>query len=59
MAGWDKLRHEQYKRQLEIGIIEDEHALSPSGLPKWDELTDQQKIKLDRQMAVYAAQQDR
>ncbi len=57
MEGWDKLREKRYQRQLEMGLIKPEWALSkrPADSPAWDSLTDQQKERFDHMMAVYAA----
>ena len=61
MIGWDKLRLQRYKRQIEMGIIDPQYALSPrdEGVPSWDSLTDSQKDQADLRMAVYAAMVDR
>jgi arylsulfatase A-like enzyme len=56
--GWDKLRNERHKRQLDMGIVKPEWGLSPRdpGARPWDDLSDEQKQQLDYRMAVYAAQ---
>lgn len=55
--GWDKLREERWKRQLELGIVKKEWGLSPrdSIVPAWETLTEKEKDDLDYRMATYAA----
>ena len=55
--GWDKLREQRFARQLELGLLDSSHFISPrdDGARAWDELTDNQKDELDYRMAVYAA----
>ncbi|MDZ4796721.1 MAG: arylsulfatase [Bryobacteraceae bacterium] len=59
--GWDKLREERHKRQIEMGLIDAKWGLSPrgDGIPAWDSLTPREKDDFDLRMAVYAAQIDR
>jgi len=59
--GWDKLRQQRYKRQIEMGILDAKYKLSPrdEGVPGWDSLSDSQKDKADLIMAVYDAMVDR
>jgi len=59
--GWDELRRQRYKRQLEMGLIDSKFALSPrdESVPAWDSLSDAQKDQADLTMAVYAAMVDR
>lgn len=59
--GWDELRKRRYKRQLESGVIDKKHAVSPrdAAVPEWDTLTEKQKDDYDLLMAVYAAMVDR
>jgi arylsulfatase A-like enzyme len=59
--GWDKLREQRYRKQIELGITKKEWALSPrpDTIPAWDSLTDEEKDFEDARMAVYAAQVDR
>ncbi len=56
--GWDKLREERYAKQIKLGIISPDCALSERdpGARAWDDLTEEQKTDLDYRMAVYAAQ---
>jgi len=57
MAGWDKLRAERFERMREMGIINQEWELSErtEDIPAWDELTQEQKERMDQLMAIYAA----
>jgi arylsulfatase len=56
-VGWDKLRQRRYQRQVEMGLIESDWALSPRPdyLPAWDKLTPSQRDFEDLRMATYAA----
>ncbi len=59
--GWDKLRQSRYRRQVEMGLIDAKHALSPRPdyIPAWTKLTaDERKWEASR-MAVFAAMVDR
>jgi arylsulfatase len=59
--GWDKLRRQRHKRQVELGLIDPKWKLSPRtpGIPDWDSLDDSKKDEMDLKMAVYAAMVDR
>ncbi len=59
MQGWDKLREERYKRQLEMGLFRKPWEMSPRnpGVPKWEDARN--KDEWDLKMAVYAAMIDR
>ena len=54
--GWDALREETYARQKELGVIPDDAELTarPAEIPAWDEMPDDMKPVLARQMEVYA-----
>jgi arylsulfatase len=56
-AGWDRLREERYKRQVEMGLIDKAWPMSPraEGVPAWDSLTSEQKDRYEHMMAIYAA----
>jgi arylsulfatase A-like enzyme len=60
MQGWDKLRDARFKKMQETGIIPKNIKLSPrdSNLPEWNSLSQQEKLKWDDKMAVYAAMID-
>ncbi len=59
--GWDQLRQERYKRQVAMGLIDPQWALSPRPdyLPAWDSLNEKQQDWEDFRMAAYAAMVDR
>ena len=54
--GWDALREETLARQKELGVIPPEAELTarPEEIPAWDDLPDDLKPVLSRQMEVYA-----
>jgi arylsulfatase A-like enzyme len=54
--GWDRIREERFKRQLEIGIIPAGTKLPPRnpGDPAWTDLSDQERAVYTRFMATYA-----
>ncbi len=55
--GWDRQREITFARQKELGVIPQEAGLTPrpEGLPAWDDMPDQLKPVLERQMETYAA----
>jgi arylsulfatase len=61
MMGWDALRQQRYRRQIELGLIKPAWRLSPrdARVPEWDTLDADQKKVMDMRMAVYAAMIDR
>jgi arylsulfatase A-like enzyme len=54
--GWDRLREETFARQKELGVIPLEAELTArhEEIPAWDEIPDDLKPVLARQMEVYA-----
>jgi arylsulfatase len=58
MQGWDKLREERLKKQVKLGIFDENTVLTPRDerVRAWDEVGKEQKEKSDYRMAVYAAQ---
>jgi arylsulfatase A-like enzyme len=54
--GWDKLREEILSRQKELGVVPPDAELTarPEEIPAWDEIPDDLKPVLARQMEVYA-----
>jgi arylsulfatase A-like enzyme len=54
--GWDRLREETFARQKELGVIPPDAELTarPAEIPAWDEMPDDLKPVLARQMEVYA-----
>jgi arylsulfatase len=55
--GWDILRDEIYARQLELGVIPPDTALTPrpEQVPSWEEYPDRYKPVARRLMEVFAA----
>jgi arylsulfatase len=57
-AGWDRLREERHRKQIELGILDRKWPISPRDpqVPAWEDV----KLKewQVRRMAVYAAQVD-
>jgi arylsulfatase A-like enzyme len=55
-AGWDALREETLARQKELGVVPEDAALSerPAEIPAWDDMPEELKPVLRRQMEVYA-----
>lgn len=56
-AGWDKLREERYRRQIQSGLIDPKWPLSPrpSEVPAWESLSAEDQDRYDHLMAIYAA----
>ena len=54
--GWDELREETIARQKELGVIPDDAELTerPEEIPAWEDMPDDLKPVLARQMEVYA-----
>src|SRR5262245_22130549 len=54
--GWDRLREETVARQKRLGVIPPEAELTarPADIPAWDDMPDDMKPVLARQMEVYA-----
>jgi arylsulfatase len=54
--GWDVLREQSFERQRELGVIPPEAELTerPDEIPAWDDMPDELKPVLARQMEVYA-----
>src|SRR6185312_11046537 len=55
-AGWDALREETLARQKELGVVPADAELTarPDEIPAWDDMPDELKPVLARQMEVYA-----
>jgi arylsulfatase A-like enzyme len=55
-AGWDALREEIIARQRQLGVIPADAQLTPrhDEIPAWDDMPDELKPVLRRQMEVYA-----
>ena len=58
-VGWDVIRKQRFERMKKMGIIGDNHKLTPRASKAWDELSEQQKDEEDLKMAVYCAMIDR
>lgn len=58
--GWDRVRAERYRRQLEMALIDRRWKLSPRHrqADAWERLSKQRQRDLAHRMAVYAAQVD-
>ncbi|HET7854834.1 MAG TPA: arylsulfatase [Gaiellaceae bacterium] len=54
--GWDALRERTLARQKELGVVPEDAELTarPAEIPAWDEMPDDLKPVLARQMEVYA-----
>ncbi|GAG00986.1 unnamed protein product, partial [marine sediment metagenome] len=54
--GWDKLREETLSRQKELGVVPPDCELTPrhDEIPAWDEMDENLKPFISRQMEVYA-----
>lgn len=59
--GWDELREQRYKKQIDLGLIDPKWKLSPreKEVPAWDSLDTKKKEEMALRMAVYAAMIDR
>ncbi|MGB7328943.1 MAG: arylsulfatase [Rubripirellula sp.] len=57
MKGWDVLREERFKRQIELGLIDKNWKLEPrpEAIPAWDSLSANEQKRYDDMMAIYAA----
>ena len=55
-AGWDAIREETFARQKELGVIPADAELTarPDEIPAWDDMPEDLKPVLARQMEVYA-----
>ncbi|MDQ4214576.1 arylsulfatase [Microbacterium capsulatum] len=62
--GWDRVRADRFRRQIEIGLFPPGTPISPSttentgGVPRWDDLDTASKELFAQHMAVYAAAVD-
>lgn len=61
LGGWDQLRKDRYRRQLQMGILDGSAKLAPrpEDIPAWDSLTPQEQQHQDLMMATYAAMIDK
>ncbi|MFC0606184.1 arylsulfatase [Rufibacter quisquiliarum] len=56
LKGWDVVRQDRLKKQLEMGFIKPEWGMAQREMRPWEELTDKEKEDVDFRMAVYAGQ---
>ena len=56
--GWQAIRHERYKRMLEMDVLEHEWDLSPRDAELWEDVSEEDKEWHRRRMEVYAAMVD-
>ncbi|MFK8114465.1 MAG: arylsulfatase [Rubripirellula sp.] len=58
--GWDQVRKQRFKRQIDEGILPADTALSPrpAEVKAWDQLDDEQKHWESERMAAYAGMVD-
>ena len=56
-GGWDQLRNEIYQRQLKLGVIPKDTALTkrPEQIPAWDDYPERYRPIASRLMEVFAA----
>lgn len=61
MKGWDMLREERHARMKELGLLDESWPISTrnEGVTAWEELSEEQKDKMDLLMSIYAAQMHR
>jgi arylsulfatase len=57
MEGWETVRNRRHARQLEMGLFSADEPLTPRNpkVPRWEELSAEQRERYDLQMAIYAA----
>lgn len=55
-GGWDKLRQQIFARQKELGVVSKDAELTArhDEVPAWDDVSDEMKPILARQMEIYA-----
>jgi arylsulfatase A-like enzyme len=54
--GWDRVREETFARQKELGVVPPDAELTarPAEIPAWDDMAEELKPVVARQMEVYA-----
>lgn len=57
LKGWDELRQQRYARQIELGLIDPQWQLEPrpEEIPAWETLSEEDRVRYDDMMAIYAA----
>lgn len=58
LAGYEKIRKDRYKRQLEMDLIDESFSLSDPAYEEWDTYSEDKKKTEDLEMATYAAMID-
>jgi len=55
-GGWDIQREETFKQQKQLGVIPEDAELTarPAEIPSWDDMPDELKPALAREMEIYA-----
>jgi arylsulfatase len=61
MVGWDKLREERHKRQIEMGLVDPKWEMTPlpPDVPEWKNVSEKDRDRFDNIMAIDAAMIDR
>lgn len=59
-VGWDSIREQRLKKQIELGFWKNNPELSPRDrvIPAWNDLPEEKKKDFSRRMSIYAAQVD-
>jgi arylsulfatase A-like enzyme len=57
--GYEKIRNDRYRKQLELGLINEKYKLSEPTHTSWNEMSGEEKPDEIRRMEVYAAMIDR
>lgn len=60
-AGWDRLRQQRYRKQIELGIVDAsvKPAQTDEQVVPWNEATEEARGEFEVEMAIYAAMIDR
>lgn len=60
-VGWDKLREQRYRKQIELGIIDKSLRMAPRTpeVPPWQEVSEAVQKEFELEMAIYSAMIDR
>ena len=56
--GWGALRPQRLQRMIDLGIVPRGQRLSPTDVPAWESLSEQERDRQDLLMATYAAMID-
>ena len=55
-AGWEAIREARFRRQAELGLVDDSWELAEWESRRWEDLTDTERKHSAMRMSVYAAQ---